>query len=191
MYDFNIYKMNHVLEKKTMRLFVRALFSLILPVTIAVILPLIIIFSFNNHLLTFNSALSGAMLIIGTLLIVLGLGVVVYTNKSFFKIGEGTLAPWDPPKKLVVDGMYRYVRNPMISGLLMIILGEALIFSSIELFLLFIVFFIVNHIYFVYLEEQGLTKRFGSDYIEYKDNVPRWIPRLTPWELDENRGNRI
>ncbi|MGF7117153.1 methyltransferase family protein [Methanobacterium oryzae] len=120
-------------------------------------------------------------------MIFLGLLFVSYTNKSFLKIGKGTLAPWDPPKKLVIGGAYRHVRNPMISGVLMIVLGEALIFASIELFLLFILFFIVNHIYFVYSEEPGLIKRFGRDYIEYKKNVPRWIPRLTPWKK-KNEG---
>ena len=121
------------------------------------------------------------MLILGILLILLGLFFLIYTNKSFFKIGRGTLAPWDPPKKLVVEGAYRYVRNPMISGVLMVVLGEALIFYSIELFLLFILFFVINHVYFIYSEEPGLIKRFGDDYIEYKKNVPRWIPRLKPW----------
>ena len=167
-----------------MRLSIRALFSLILPVTITVIIPLIVVISFNNHLLAFDSALSGAMLAIGTFLIVLGLGFVIYTNQAFFRIGRGTLAPWDPPKKLVVAGAYRYVRNPMISGVLMIVLGETLIFASIQLFVLFILFFIVNHVYFVYSEEPGLVKRFGNDYILYKKNVPRWIPRLKPWEMN-------
>ena len=168
-----------------MRLVIRALFSFILPITVVVIIPVLVILSFNNHLLAFNSALSGAMLAIGTFLIVLGLGFAIYTNKAFLRVGKGTLAPWDPPKKLVVAGAYRYVRNPMISGLLMVVLGETLIFASIELFALFILFFIVNHIYFVYSEEPGLVKRFGEDYIIYKKNVPRWIPRLTPWKMGE------
>lgn len=169
-----------------MKLFIRALFSLILPVTITILIPLFIIFSFNNHLIALNSVLSAVMLILGILLIILGSLFVIYTNKSFFKLGRGTLAPWDPPKKLVVSDLYRYVRNPMISGVLMIVLGEALIFSSLELFVLFILFFIVNHIYFVYSEEPGLIKRFGDDYIEYKKNVPRWIPRLKPWDKGNN-----
>ena len=167
-----------------MKLLIRALFSLILPVTITVIIPVLVILDFNNHLLAFDSALSGAMLAIGTFLIVLGLGFVIYTNHAFFRIGRGTLAPWDPPKKLVVAGAYRYVRNPMISGVLMIVLGETLIFASIQLFILFILFFIVNHVYFVYSEEPGLVKRFGNDYILYKKNVPRWIPRLKPWKMN-------
>lgn len=168
-----------------MRLIIRTLISLILPIIILLILPIIVIYSFNNHLLGFNTILSSIMLITGFLFIILGLGFLIYTNKSFFKIGKGTLAPWDPPKKLVIADAYRYVRNPMISSVLIILLGEALIFSSIELFALFIFFFILNHIYFVYSEEPGLIKRFGNDYIEYKKNVPRWIPHLTPWEKEE------
>jgi protein-S-isoprenylcysteine O-methyltransferase Ste14 len=169
-----------------MKLFARSLFSLILPLIFTVIVPSIFILEFNNHLLSFNSIISVVILAVGIFLILLGLVFVVYTNKSFFKVGKGTLAPWDPPKKLVVVDLYRNVRNPMISGLSMIILGESMIFSSIELFGFFIFVVIFNHIYFVYSEEPGLTKRFGDEYTEYKKNVPRWIPRLTPWKKDKN-----
>ena len=164
-----------------MKLFVRYLFSLILPLIFTVIVPSIFILKFNNHLLAPNSFISGVMLAVGIILILLGLGFEVYTNKSFFKVGKGTLAPWDPPKKLVVADLYRYVRNPMISGLSMIILGESMIFYSIELFGFFIFIVIFNHLYFVYSEEPELKKRFGNEYTEYKKNVPRWIPHLTPW----------
>jgi protein-S-isoprenylcysteine O-methyltransferase Ste14 len=122
------------------------------------------------------------MLTLGILIIILGSLLIIYTNKAFLKIGKGTLVPVAPPKKLVVAGVYRYVRNSMISGVLMIFLGEALIFASIQLFVFFLVMFGINHIYFVYSEEPGLVRRFGEDYIEYKKNVPRWIPRLTPWD---------
>lgn len=165
-----------------MKLFIRALLTVIFAITAIFAISLFIVIIFNNHLLTFNSVLSGVMLIIGCLFIILGVGLVIYTNKEFLKIGNGTLAPTAPPKKLVVAGAYRYVRNPMIIGGLMIILGESLIFASIELFILFIVIFSINHVYFVYSEEPGLVKRFGGDYVEYKKNVPRWIPRLTPWK---------
>jgi protein-S-isoprenylcysteine O-methyltransferase Ste14 len=74
----------------------------------------------------------------------------------------------------------------MIISALTLIFGETLIFASIELFTLFLLIFTVNHIYFVYSEEPGLTKRFGKEYITYKKNVPRWVPRLTPWEKDNN-----
>lgn len=165
-----------------MRLIIRALISQILPVLICLMIPLLIIIGFNNHLQDLNSALSWGMFILGAIMILMGVGFLIYTNKSFIMMGKGTLAPWDPPKKLVISDAYRYVRNPMITSVLIIVLGEAFIFSSIELFVLFLFFLILNHVYFVYSEEPGLIERFGDEYIEYKKNVPRWIPRLTPWK---------
>jgi protein-S-isoprenylcysteine O-methyltransferase Ste14 len=69
----------------------------------------------------------------------------------------------------------------MISGVLMTLLGESVVFGSIGIFIWFLLFFIVNHIYFIYSEEPGLERRFGQEYLVYKKNVPRWIPRLKPW----------
>ena len=92
--------------------------------------------------------------------------------------------PWNPSRSLVVAGIYRYIRNPMILSVIMIEVGEALLFASVWLGILAVIFFIINHVYFVLSEEPGLEKRFGEDYIEYKKNVPRWIPRLKPWEPD-------
>jgi protein-S-isoprenylcysteine O-methyltransferase Ste14 len=169
-----------------MKLFIKALFTVIFAITVTLVVSLLIVIISHNHLLTFNSDLSRVILTLGALLIISGLGLIIYTNKSFLKIGNGTLVPLDPPKNLIVSGVYRYVRNPMIISALTLIFGESLIFASIELFTLFLLIFTVNHIYFVYSEEPGLTKRFGKEYITYKKNVPRWVPRLTPWEKDNN-----
>ncbi len=117
----------------------------------------------------------------GILLIGLGLVLVVATIRLFATIGQGTLAPWSPTQKLVVRGVYRRVRNPMISGVFGILLGEAVLLGSSSLLGWFIVFVIVNLIYIPLLEEPGLEQRFGVDYVRYKQNVPRWIPRWTPW----------
>jgi protein-S-isoprenylcysteine O-methyltransferase Ste14 len=89
--------------------------------------------------------------------------------------------PWDPTRKLVVAGVYRYVRNPMILSVIMIEAGESFLFGSICLGLTALLFFVINHVYFILSEEPGLEKRFGLEYVEYKKNVPRWIPRLKPW----------
>jgi protein-S-isoprenylcysteine O-methyltransferase Ste14 len=102
----------------------------------------------------------------------------------FIRFGRGTIAPWNPTRKLVVSGLYLHVRNPMIIGVLTALLGESLIFHSVQIFTWLIAFFIINNIYFVLSEEPGLTKRFGEEYLEYKRNVPRWIPRLRPWKID-------
>jgi protein-S-isoprenylcysteine O-methyltransferase Ste14 len=120
--------------------------------------------------------------IMGVICVILGLLLMVATIRLFVTIGKGTLAPWEPPQKLVVRGVYRYVRNPMISGVLLVLLGESLLTASLPLFSLFIVFLVVNSVYIPLSEEPGLVKRFGEEYLTYKRNVPRWIPRLTPWE---------
>jgi protein-S-isoprenylcysteine O-methyltransferase Ste14 len=105
----------------------------------------------------------------------------------FSRIGEGTLAPWAPTKHIVVTGLYRHVRNPMISGVLIALLGEAILFSSFSIFLWFILASIVNHVYFIKSEEPGLLARFGDEYRVYWENVPRWIPRRTPWYPEYNQ----
>jgi protein-S-isoprenylcysteine O-methyltransferase Ste14 len=118
----------------------------------------------------------------GAVLIAAGLAVMYRTITLFATAGRGTLAPWDPTDSLVVLGPYRYVRNPMITGVLVILLGEAALFGSVALLAWFAVFFAVNAIWMPLVEEPGLERRFGADYLEYKHNVPRWLPRLRPWE---------
>jgi protein-S-isoprenylcysteine O-methyltransferase Ste14 len=105
----------------------------------------------------------------------------VTTVALFGKIGRGTLAPWNPPQHLVVVGPYRHVRNPMISGLLFVLLAEALLFGSLPLLGYFAAVFLLNSIYSPLVEGPGPEKRFGEEYLRYKQRVPRWIPRLTPY----------
>jgi protein-S-isoprenylcysteine O-methyltransferase Ste14 len=121
--------------------------------------------------------LTGAVILLG-----LGLLLLVTTIWSFARIGRGTLAPWSPTQRLVVVGVYRHVRNPMISGVFCILLAEILFFGSPALLGWLVIFVVVNLIYIPFLEEPGLENRFGQDYARYKQNVPRWIPRLRPWE---------
>jgi protein-S-isoprenylcysteine O-methyltransferase Ste14 len=99
----------------------------------------------------------------------------------FLKTGEGTPAPWEPPKKLVIRGPYRYVRNPMITGVLLMLSAEAMLFHSWSIAIWMMIFFVGNTVYFSLNEEKGLERRFGDDYRVYKAHVPRWIPRLRPW----------
>ncbi len=110
-----------------------------------------------------------------------GLGFVVWTASLFTRIGRGTPAPWDPPKKLVMRGPYRHVRNPMIASVLAMLAAEALLFQSWPLATWLAVFFTANAIYFPLSEEPGLARRFGDDYARCKANVPRRLPRLKPW----------
>jgi protein-S-isoprenylcysteine O-methyltransferase Ste14 len=106
----------------------------------------------------------------------------VSTVRLFPKLGNGTPAPWDPTSKMIISGPYAYVRNPMITGVVLILTGEALMLSSWAIGIWAIVFLIINMFYFPLSEEPGLRKRFGKEYEEYCKNVPRYIPRLTPWK---------
>jgi protein-S-isoprenylcysteine O-methyltransferase Ste14 len=119
--------------------------------------------------------------VVGIPLIAAGVLLVTSTVALFVTVGRGTLAPWDPTTRLVVEGPYRYVRNPMISGVLSILLGEAACFASLRLLIWFTAVFAVNALYLPLVEERGLRRRFGADYDEYAAHVPRWIPRLRPW----------
>jgi protein-S-isoprenylcysteine O-methyltransferase Ste14 len=159
---------------------------LLLPGMVLVVIPGLILWrSGLDTLGLWRSVPSSKVIlpIIGILCVCLGLLLMVATIRLFMTVGNGTLAPWEPPQKLVVRGAYRYVRNPMISGALLVLLGESLLTASLPLFCLFLVFLVVNTVYIPLSEEPGLIKRFGDEYRTYKRNVPRWIPRLTPWEV--------
>jgi len=117
----------------------------------------------------------------GVALLAAGLAMFIWCVSLFARVGQGTLAPWDPTRKLVAVGPYRYVRNPMITGVTTVLIGEALVAGSWLIGAWAAVFVLVNHTYFVLSEERGLARRFGESYLAYKANVPRWIPRLTPW----------
>ena len=119
------------------------------------------------------------------LLLALGLCLLAWTVSLFFRRGRGTLAPWDPPEHLVVSGPYRFVRNPMITGVVATLAGEALLFESTYLGSWCFVFFAVSAMYFPLVEEPGLQLRFGEEYSRYCANVPRWFPRLRPWSPDD------
>jgi protein-S-isoprenylcysteine O-methyltransferase Ste14 len=124
--------------------------------------------------------------LLGLPLIAVGLLLVVSTTRLFATVGRGTLAPWDPTTRLVVRGPYRHVRNPMISGVLFILLGEAALFGSLVLLVWFGLVLAVNAVYMPLVEEPGLQRRFGEEYERYRAHVPRWIPRLRPWDEPES-----
>jgi protein-S-isoprenylcysteine O-methyltransferase Ste14 len=118
----------------------------------------------------------------GALLLAMGLSLMVATIRLFHRVGQGTLAPWNPTQKLVVEGPYRRVRNPMISGVLFCLAGEALLFASPAIATWWALFLLGNSIYMPLVEEPGLRARFGTDYERYCRHVRRWLPRLTPWD---------
>ena len=112
-----------------------------------------------------------------------GFALAVWTTRLFVTAGRGTPAPWAPPQRLVVRGPYLHVRNPMITGVLLMLGAESLFFGSWHLAGWMLVFFVGNALYFPLVEERALERRFGDDYRLYKANVPRWIPRWRAWDV--------
>jgi protein-S-isoprenylcysteine O-methyltransferase Ste14 len=114
---------------------------------------------------------------IGAELVVVGVGLFIWCVTLFARVGQGTLAPWDPTSRLVAVGPYDYVRNPMITSVATAIAGQALFTGSWVLGVWLLTFVLFNHTYFLLIEEPGLARRFGVAYGVYRDRVPRWLPR--------------
>ncbi|MBU0515468.1 MAG: isoprenylcysteine carboxylmethyltransferase family protein [Proteobacteria bacterium] len=121
------------------------------------------------------------LMALGAFLVLGGLGLMAWTISLFVRVGRGTLAPWDPPSRLVIVGPYGHVRNPMMTGVFAVLAGEAALFGSWGL-LIWVVVFVVGNLGWVrYWEEPDLRRRFGQEYRTYQRHVPRWIPRFKPW----------
>lgn len=158
-----------------------ALAIVVLPFTVTVLVP---VWLARREGLTpaLASSVGGAVVQgAGLLVAALGLALFLASLRRFATEGRGTLAPWDPPRELVVGGAYRYVRNPMISGVLLVLIGEGLILRSRAHLLWACSFFAINAVYIPLLEEPLLERRFGERYRHYCRHVPRLIPRLCPW----------
>jgi protein-S-isoprenylcysteine O-methyltransferase Ste14 len=117
---------------------------------------------------------------IGVVLIAAGIIPPIHAFIEFVRAG-GTPMPIAPTRQLVVSGFNRYLRNPMYAGLLLAIIGQALLFASLDLVLYAAVVWLVTASFVRWYEEPTLTRQFGAEYLDYKRNVPAWRPRLRPW----------
>src|SRR5687767_14394114 len=118
---------------------------------------------------------------VGWLLVLAGTAVLVHAFVAFAWHGRGTPAPAAPTERLVVQGLYRHVRNPMYSAVLALVLGQALLCQSWGLFAYLVLIGIAQAAFVHSYEEPTLREAYGSAYDVFCENVPRWIPRLTPW----------
>jgi protein-S-isoprenylcysteine O-methyltransferase Ste14 len=156
----------------------------VLPFTVAVVIP-IALARRNGIILTVGSTMAQvAIQVAGLGLLAVGLTLFIASLRRFVTEGEGTLAPWDPPRRLVVRGPYRYVRNPMISGVILVLLGEGLVLLSRSHLTWALIFLGINALYIPLLEEPFLVYRFGDAYREYCRHVPRLLPRWRPWDAE-------
>lgn len=117
----------------------------------------------------------------GAGLIACGAALYLWCGWHFAMRGRGTPGPWDAPKKLVVSGPYRHVRNPMYVGVSAVLLGESTLFNSSSVLMLLLAFLLAVNAFIFFYEEPALRSMFGAQYEEYCRNVRRWIPRLGPW----------
>jgi len=151
---------------------------LMLPVLVAVIVPRWLLRAFADVDSRWPpGTLARVAWVPGALLLVAGVALVGWCVVLFARVGKGTLAPWDPTSRLVAVGPYRYTRNPMITGVAATLAGQALLAGSWVVGLWMLVFVAINQTYFVLVEEPGLERRFGEEYLAYRRAVPRWVPR--------------
>jgi protein-S-isoprenylcysteine O-methyltransferase Ste14 len=170
------------------RLWWRHLMSVLLfPATVTLVIPALILTPAGVRTPHLGAVAAAALVAVGCVLIAAGLGLMVWTNVLFDRVGEGTLGlgpVMGEPVHLVVRGPYRHVRNPMITGVLCILLGEAAITGSGALLAWFATFFVFQATAIRFWEEPHLVGRYGDEYVAYRRNVPRWIPRVTAWDPD-------
>ncbi len=122
-----------------------------------------------------------ALAIPACLSILIGTAIYLHCAWYFATEGLGTPAPIDPPKQLVVTGLYRWFRNPMYQGILLILLGECLLSVDPGLSIYTAAFALFFHVSVVYYEEPILRNRFGTPYVDYCRKVPRWNFAFRPF----------
>ena len=148
-------------------------FTFLQPGTVAVLIPYWLVsrrpagFLSNNQPLRF----------LGLPLIVIGAAGLLWCIWKFFSEGRGTISPIDPPKHLVVRGLYRYVRNPIYVSVVTVLLGEAIFFMSVPVLIEAVVFVVLANLFVAYYEEPVLRRQFGGSYERYSQTVGRWLPR--------------
>jgi protein-S-isoprenylcysteine O-methyltransferase Ste14 len=148
------------------------LFTILLPGTELVLIPLAVV------LLGIGPRLElGLARYAGVVPLLAGLAIILRCFADFVRRGRGTPAVYDPPRELVVAGLYRFVRNPQYVGVVLVVVGEALLTGRVVLFGYAALLAIGYHLFVRYYEEPTLGRLFGEPYARYRGAVPRWLPR--------------
>ena len=154
-----------------------AIFFVVAPFTLAGVIP----WSMTEWHMQPPFLGLGLLRWLGVLLILFGIPGLVHSFGHFALKGLGTPAPIAPTEHLVVSGLYRYVRNPMYVAVTAVIFGQALLLGSTPLLIYGAILWLSFHLFVLAYEEPTLVDTFGAEYERFRANVPRWIPRLTPW----------
>ena len=159
----------------------------VLPGMITIVVPWWIVSGTSGELHQPSTGAGLASMIVGVLCLATGLMLFVASLYQFWTRGRGTLAPWDPPRQFVVSGPYRFVRNPMISGVIFVLVGEAALSRLWALAAWAATFLAMNLVHIQFIEERRLVARFGEPYRDYCRHVRRFVPRLRPWTPPSGR----
>jgi protein-S-isoprenylcysteine O-methyltransferase Ste14 len=151
-------------------MFRAALATLLLPGTVTLLVPYLLLRQSGVTEWPRVSALGVLAIVAGAA----GFALLLHSIWAFAYHGRGTLAPLDPTRELVVKGMYRYTRNPMYTGVVVVLLSEALLFGSRGLLLYAVMAFLWFHLFVLFYEEPRLRAQFGDSFSEYVKKVPRW-----------------
>jgi len=149
------------------------LFTLVVPGTVAGWIPWWILGPEGRQLTTPWTTLR----VVSLVCLLLGVAIYIWCVWDFVVLGRGIPAPIDHPKRLVITGLYRYVRNPMYLGVLCVLIGESGLFASGTLLVYGAAWFVVVNIFVVSYEEPTLRRKFGEEYDSYVARVNRWLPR--------------
>lgn len=165
--------MNQIIKSGLMSLFVRnLLFTILQPGLVVGLFPYLVLIRESPQLFDGHF---GLIQFLGIFLFLVGAAVLFDCIIRFAIQGEGTLSPVDRTKKLVISGLYKYSRNPMYWGVMLILIGEALFFESGSLWIYLLCVFIMFTLFILLVEEPRLKKDFGEDYKAYRKKVRRWI----------------
>jgi protein-S-isoprenylcysteine O-methyltransferase Ste14 len=164
-------------ERRSTALIGSLLFFLVAPATVAGWVPWYLT-RWRSDAVLFDGPASRWL---GGVLAIAGLAMLVESFARFAIKGLGTPAPLAPTRHLVVSGLYRHVRNPMYVGVVMAILGQALVFGSRALVFYGAGVWAAFFLFVLLYEEPTLKRQFGAEYEEYRRHVPRWMPRIRPW----------
>ncbi len=152
------------------------LFTVIAPGTLTVLIPCWL----SSTNIGSEKIDLGALRLLGAMPLLMGIDIYLWCVTDFIVKGRGTPAPYDPPKHLVMNGLYRFVRNLMYIGMVLILFGEAVLFETMILFVFAAIGFLGFHLRVLYYEEPALRRLFGESYARYCAAVPRWAPRRPP-----------
>jgi protein-S-isoprenylcysteine O-methyltransferase Ste14 len=146
------------------------LITLLMPGTVILLIPYFIL----HHHDGMNWPAVSGLPVLGAVTGLAALVCLLHCIWSFGMHGKGTLAPIDPPKALVVQGLYGYTRNPMYLAVTVVLLAEALFFQTVSLLVYAACVFLAFHLFVVFYEEPHLRMQFGNSYTEYCNRIPRW-----------------